>query len=64
MEINLQDLLKQKEDLKRRIRIGETGNDSYWLSALCRQHQLQMQALNKQIEELTNSADFSTESKL
>ena len=64
MEINLQDLLKQKEALKRQIRIGETGNDSYWLSTLCRQHQSQMQAINKQIEELTNGADISTESKL
>lgn len=64
MKINLQDLWAQKEALKRRIRINETGNDSYYLSQLYKTHQAQMQAINKQIDALTKTSDFSTETKL
>lgn len=64
MKINLQDLQAQKEALKRRIRINETGNDSYYLSPLYKTHQAQMQAIDKQIDALTKAPDFSTKIKL
>ena len=61
MQPKLKELLKQKVGLERRILIAETGNDSYYLSPLYRQHQSQMHALNKQIETLESTSDFSTD---
>lgn len=63
MQTNLEELLKQKAALKRRILIAENGNDSYCLSPLYKEHESQMYILNKQIEALKNATDFSTDKK-
>lgn len=64
MKTNLKNLLAQKEALKRRIYIAEIGNDSYFLSPLYEEHQHQMHLLEKQIDDLQNKSDFSTDKKL
>ena len=61
MQTKLEELLKQKAALEHRILIAENGNDSYCLSALYKEHESQMYILNKQIEALKNSTDFSTD---
>jgi len=64
MKRKLEELLEEKEALKHRIRIAEIGNDSYYLSPLYAKHQSQMHALNKEIEALTETSDFSTDESL
>ena len=57
----LQELLKEKANLKEQILICEIGDDAYYSSVLYKTHQKQLSVLNQKIESLRSDEKFSTE---